>query len=109
MTASVSPTRQPGMAGWGSRSWPNARDLLEPASRSRRQAQGGPWLAAVCRIRRAEWKKFMEVWNVMRSMPNKKHKILIVDDHPLVREWLANLINQQPDLEVAGEAQDVQE
>ena len=27
-----------------------------------------------------------------------------MDDHPLVREWLMNLINQQPDLEVCGEA-----
>jgi DNA-binding NarL/FixJ family response regulator len=34
----------------------------------------------------------------------QKSKILLVDDHPLVREWLANLINQQADLEVCGEA-----
>jgi DNA-binding NarL/FixJ family response regulator len=34
----------------------------------------------------------------------KKAKVLLVDDHPLVREWLANLINQQTDLEVCGEA-----
>lgn len=27
-----------------------------------------------------------------------------MDDHPLVREWLANLINQQADLEVCGSA-----
>lgn len=33
-----------------------------------------------------------------------KTKILLVDDHPLVREGLANLIQQQPDLEVCGEA-----
>ena len=32
------------------------------------------------------------------------NKILLVDDHPLVREWLANLINEQPDLRVCGEA-----
>jgi len=35
-------------------------------------------------------------------MPNK-NKILLVDDHPLVREWLANLINQEPQFEVCGE------
>jgi DNA-binding NarL/FixJ family response regulator len=29
-----------------------------------------------------------------------------VDDHPLVREWLTNLIRQQPDLAVCGEAED---
>jgi DNA-binding NarL/FixJ family response regulator len=34
----------------------------------------------------------------------QKHKILLVDDHPLVREWLANLINQQKDLQICGEA-----
>jgi len=28
-----------------------------------------------------------------------------VDDHPLVREWLTNLINQQPGLTVCGEAE----
>ena len=33
-----------------------------------------------------------------------KIKILLVDDHPLVREGVANLINQQPDFEVCGEA-----
>ena len=33
-----------------------------------------------------------------------KKKVLIVDDHPLVREWLAHFINQQQDLEVCGEA-----
>jgi DNA-binding NarL/FixJ family response regulator len=35
---------------------------------------------------------------------SKKKRIFIVDDHPLVREWLAALINQQSDLEVCGEA-----
>jgi DNA-binding NarL/FixJ family response regulator len=33
-----------------------------------------------------------------------KKRIFIVDDHPLVREWLTNLINQQPELKVCGEA-----
>jgi len=35
-----------------------------------------------------------------------RHQIFLVDDHPLVREWLTNLINQQPDLAVCGEAED---
>jgi len=29
-------------------------------------------------------------------------KIFLVDDHPLVREWLTNLLNQQTDFQVCG-------
>ena len=39
------------------------------------------------------------------NKPNKQRTTLfLVDDHPLVREWLTNLIHQQPDLVVCGEA-----
>lgn len=38
-------------------------------------------------------------------MSKPKVKIFLVDDHPLVREWLTNLIHQQPDLQVCGEAE----
>lgn len=41
----------------------------------------------------------------MTSSPTKKKRILLVDDHPLVREWLANLIHQQDDLTVCGETE----
>jgi DNA-binding NarL/FixJ family response regulator len=34
-----------------------------------------------------------------------RQTVFLVDDHPLVREWLTNLINQQPDLVVCGEAE----
>ena len=37
---------------------------------------------------------------------SQRHRVFIVDDHPLVREGLANLINQQPDLVVCGQAED---
>jgi DNA-binding NarL/FixJ family response regulator len=40
----------------------------------------------------------------MSGSPNQK-RIFLVDDHPLVREWLMNLIQQQPDLIVCGEAE----
>lgn len=33
-----------------------------------------------------------------------RKRIFLVDDHPLVREWLTQLIEQQPDLAVCGEA-----
>ena len=33
-----------------------------------------------------------------------KIKVLLVDDHPLVREGLVNLISQQSDLQICGEA-----
>jgi DNA-binding NarL/FixJ family response regulator len=38
--------------------------------------------------------------------PARKHRIFLVDDHPLVREGLANLISGQNDLIVCGEAED---
>ena len=37
-----------------------------------------------------------------------KEKILIVDDHPILRKGLAMVINQEQDLVVAGEAEDAQ-
>jgi DNA-binding NarL/FixJ family response regulator len=36
----------------------------------------------------------------------RKNRIFLIDDHPLVREGLANLINGQQDLVVCGEAED---
>jgi DNA-binding NarL/FixJ family response regulator len=38
-------------------------------------------------------------------MTPQPRTIFLVDDHPLVREWLSNLIQQQPDLRVCGEAE----
>jgi len=46
----------------------------------------------------------------MKRNPTKKRaRILIVDDHPAVREALASRIGRQPDLEVCGEAADMSE
>ena len=45
----------------------------------------------------------------INTMLDRKHEILLVADHPLVREWLASLIKQQPDLAVSGEAESVRE
>jgi DNA-binding NarL/FixJ family response regulator len=38
-----------------------------------------------------------------------KIKIFLVDDHPLVREWLSQLIMREGDLAVCGEAEDAPE
>ena len=38
-----------------------------------------------------------------------RRRVFLVDDHPLVREWLTNLIQQQPDLIVCGESEDAPE
>ncbi len=36
-------------------------------------------------------------------------RVLVVDDHPIVRQGLAQLINQEKDLEVCGQAEDAHE
>jgi DNA-binding NarL/FixJ family response regulator len=36
----------------------------------------------------------------------KKARILLVDDHPLIRERLAEVLEREPDIEVCGEAED---
>jgi len=40
------------------------------------------------------------------GMAHRK-SVFLVDDHPLVRDGLAQLINQEPDFRVCGEAEDV--
>jgi DNA-binding NarL/FixJ family response regulator len=39
-------------------------------------------------------------------MTPPRTRLFLVDDHPLVREWLATLLRQQPDFEVCGQAED---
>jgi DNA-binding NarL/FixJ family response regulator len=43
------------------------------------------------------------------TKPDNKAKIFLVDDHPLVREWLSQLIQREDDLMVCGEAEDTNE
>jgi DNA-binding NarL/FixJ family response regulator len=40
--------------------------------------------------------------------PGRKIKVFVVDDHPIVRQGLALLINREQDLVVCGEAEDAQ-
>jgi DNA-binding NarL/FixJ family response regulator len=39
-----------------------------------------------------------------RGKMSGRKKIFIVDDHPMMREGLAQLIGNQPDLQVCGES-----
>ncbi len=45
----------------------------------------------------------------MNESANRAHRVLIVDDHPIVRQGLRQLIDQEEDLKVCGEAADVRE
>ncbi len=49
----------------------------------------------------------MERNHTEKSVGTKK-RIMIVDDHPILRKGLSMLINQEPDLVVDGEAEDAQ-
>ena len=42
-------------------------------------------------------------------MSEEKERIIIVDDHPLFRERLSELINHELDMEVCGEAEDARQ
>jgi DNA-binding NarL/FixJ family response regulator len=41
-------------------------------------------------------------------MSNPKARVIVVDDHPLFRERLCQLINDEQDMEICGEAENVQ-
>ena len=38
---------------------------------------------------------------------NRRRRVMLVDDHPIVRQGLRRLIEAEPDLEVCGEADQV--
>lgn len=43
------------------------------------------------------------------SMPRSRIRIFVVDDHPMVQEWLGAYLRTQPDLEVCGHAGELKE
>ena len=50
----------------------------------------------------------MAATRTTKTTKTDKHRILIVDDHPIFRQGLAQLINQEDDLCVCGDAEDYQ-
>lgn len=48
----------------------------------------------------------MATIQVPQQSATKTRRVLVVDDHPLLRQGLALLINQQQDMRVCGEAED---
>ena len=45
----------------------------------------------------------------MTEFSGRQRNVFLVDDHPIVRQGLVQLIEQEPDLKVCGEAADVKE
>jgi DNA-binding NarL/FixJ family response regulator len=45
----------------------------------------------------------------MPELPSAKTTVFVVDDHPLVRDWLSRLINDETDLKVCGCADNANE
>jgi DNA-binding NarL/FixJ family response regulator len=43
-----------------------------------------------------------------KSPPQKKRRIMVVDDHPMMRQGLAQLIGAEPDLAICGEAENAE-
>ncbi len=47
--------------------------------------------------------------DIAAVVETKRARVFIVDDHPIVRQGLAQMINQEPDLIVCGEAEEASE
>ena len=47
--------------------------------------------------------------NSTRQTTARKHRIFLVEDHPILREGFAQLLTRQPDFEVCGKADEVED
>src|SRR5476649_2439091 len=57
-------------------------------------------------LRCADFASFMKASASEASKREKRHRVLIIDDHPLLRRGMAALLSEQADLNVCGEAKD---
>src|SRR6187401_1663144 len=47
--------------------------------------------------------------NAVAKLPARKISVILADDHPVVRDGLVAIVNQQPDMQVVAEASDGEE
>ena len=52
--------------------------------------------------------QMIDAANAQRATQARKKAVFVVDDHPLLRQGLAQMINREPDLMVCGEAEEAQ-
>src|SRR5487761_2173482 len=102
------PTRSATSRAWGFISWRTAPAASAAPCGSPPVRAGEPSSLVACGVRPVEIRRVMNgnpSQTSSRSAP-KRARILLVDDHPLVRERLAEVINREGDLSVCGEAED---
>src|SRR5690349_11393431 len=93
------------LKGWDCRSCIRVqRRLMEPSIFG--EAPAGERLSPVRFDLRDSQKSAMEgpMSAAVKTRVERKKSVFIVDDHPLLREGLSRLINQQTDVKVCGEA-----
>src|SRR5688572_12647876 len=103
MTVSASRTWKRSRRAWACESCATAQDRSGRCSAFARGQRMAPSSPARC----FEGHPMNEEKTLEAPRANGIARILIVDDHPIVREGLAARINRQADLKVCGEAEDV--
>src|SRR5262249_3212215 len=98
--ASACRRRPPRRRVWASRPCVTGPASSAECCRSARRKVGAPWSPVRCG-------GAMAVTSNDDNVAKGPARVLIVDDHPVVRDGLAAELATEPDLEVCGEAEDV--